>query len=66
MKSLFAVLWGYITGRRVEFLKCDTKGCPYIEFHTKLNQGHVGRSCPSCASNLMNQEDFDKFSSERN
>lgn len=43
------------------FLKCDTHGCPHIEFHHKIVAEQVGKPCPLCRASLMTQEQFDGF-----
>ena len=61
MRNLFVIWWCWLTGRGVHFLKCDAKGCNYIEFHKCLDVGMVDKLCPLCRSNLLTQEDYYNF-----
>jgi hypothetical protein len=61
MKSLWVILYGWVTGRRIFFLKCDRKGCAYIEFHKQLDAGMINKPCPLCGSNLLTAPDFNKL-----
>lgn len=45
----------------IPFLKCDNRGCVYVEFHDEITPAHVGKMCPRCWSNLLTQEDYENM-----
>jgi uncharacterized C2H2 Zn-finger protein len=59
MLRLFKTVWKVVFGEAREFLKCDNKGCVYVEIHHSITSDMINTRCPLCNSNLLTQYDYD-------
>lgn len=59
--GILGVFWATLTGRKVFFLKCDEKGCPYIAWYPEPDLRLIDEPCPMCRSNLCTEGDMRAF-----
>lgn len=55
------VMNGFGRETYLRFLKCDSKGCPHMEFHAEITKMHVGKPCPRCGTNLLTPTDYENM-----